>query len=36
MIRTPPSFQSLSFGYLPQTAHIKLMRQDVKAIYRKC
>ncbi len=37
MIRTRPSFHSLSFGYyLPQRAHIKLMRQVVKAIHRKC
>ncbi len=31
-----PSFHSLSFGYLPQPAHIKFMWQIVKAIHRKC
>ncbi len=35
MIRTRPSFNSLSFGYLPQRAHIKLMRQVAKVIHRK-
>ncbi len=36
MIRTRPSFHSLSFEYLPQTAHIELIIQVVKAIQRKC
>ena len=31
-----PSFYSLSFGYLPQLTHIKLMWQVVKPIQRKC
>ncbi len=35
MIRTRPSFHSLSFGYLPQPAHMKFIRQVVKAIQRK-
>ncbi len=31
MIRIRPNFHSLSFGHLPQPAHIKLMRQVVRA-----
>ena len=36
VIRTRPSFHSLSFGSLHQPAHIKLMGQVVTAIHRKC
>ncbi len=35
MIHTRPSFHSLSFGYLPQPAHMKAIRQVVKTIQRK-
>ncbi len=31
-----PCFHSVSFWYLPQPAHIKLMGQVVKAIHTKC
>ncbi len=33
MICTHPSFHSLSFGYLPQPAHMKFIKQIVKAIH---
>ena len=36
VIRTRPNFRSLSFGYLPQPAHIKSMRKVITAIDRKC
>ncbi len=32
MIRIRPNFHSLSFGYLPQPAHMEFIRQDIKAI----